>query len=651
MEVHNNIFLWKWEDREVDLYNTLRLQVEKIAKCGFSGILVCQGISRYKFTDNKVLRALSKTSQYAKKRNLEFIVMADPRQSSRFFISKTEERTQCLIIHRNTDKEKTAKFSNVAKVEEGHFFISIPFSEKYLCSHLQERAVLFSPSGVERVFLFRAENDIIAPDSVEDITALSYSITNIADGVIEISGDTTENNGGNYYVMAFPRFDTNLFDFAGRESNDLVYSFAGNIFDACTNLDGMIWGSDETSYGMIGDMLPVSLSIYNNFKAEYGYDLKNFLFALLLPMSDNSHIKVRTDFYTHLNNLIKASKKDFASTMHAFFPDFNLISMYSVSRGAGSDVKRCPVFDPWINNDIVSEHLTHLDLNARNNGEPDILSGMVISKSLAVFSESGSGAIEISGINNNRESLNFIADTASLFSLELILSSDNPEDFFRINKKTSEVDRITKRTAPFADTLFLFPSYTMMNINEEYRNYILDETLRLIKDLTLSHIQMDVISPHMLTNAEVSDRGIRLGYRTYKAVIAPYAEIVDSEIFHILSRIDDYKHPLLFGNSAPKYSTTGKKVPKKFSICFTIGENHIQEILSTSIKPAVIFPESCIGTIIFKRDSTLILVSPSAPGSKFEGRILFDGHQIQVEKSNSITIFQKMAGQDFTKIL
>ncbi len=663
MEAHNNIFLWQWKDREVDLHNTLRLKVEEISQCGFSGILVRPGISRYKFTDNKVLRALSKASQYAKKRNLEFWAMADPRQSSRFFISNTEERTQCLVIHRNLEMNGTLKFSNIAEVKNGHFSISIPFSDKYLCSHLQERAVLFSPSGIERVFLFRAENSIIDPDSVEDITDLSYSLTNIADNVIEITGDITENLGKDYFVMAFPRFDTNLYDFAGRESNDLVYFFANKIFDACTNLDGMLWGSDETSYGMIGNMLPVSLSIYNNFKAEYGYNLKDFLFALVLPVGDNSHIKVRTDYFTHLDNLIKESKKDFASTMHSFFPDLNLISMYSLSKGAGKDYKRRPTFDPWINSDIVSTHLTYLNLESKDEDEPDILSGMVISKSLSVFSGSGRSVIEIAGGNYHPDTLNFIADTSSLFSVELVLSPDCKErksssntdalmtTLSEINKKTAELSKITQKIAPFADTLFLFPSHTLMNIDQEYRNYILNDTLKLIKDLTLAHIQMDVISPHMLTNAEVSDRGIRVGHKIYRSVIAPYAEIVDSEIFHILSQIDNYKHPLLFGNSAPEYSTTGKKVPRKFSVSFTIGRNHIQEILSTSIKPAVIFPESCIGTIIFKRDSTLILASPSAPENQFEGNILFDGYEIPVEKSNSIVIFQQLPGQDFTKIL
>jgi len=655
MDKQKNIFLWRWTDRDIDNSSNLRDTVELIFKAGFESILVIPDLSIYKFTDKKVHRAISKSSNYSKKRNIKFYVMADPRHSSRFFISRTEERTQCLIVPAKMETGHNLKYYNTAEIKNGSFNIKIPFSDKVNCPEIQEKAVLFSFSGIEKVFLFKAENGVVEAGSVKDITHISYSFSNISKGIIEVTGEINcEENG--FFALALPRFDTNLFDFAGRHSNDLVYDFANKIFDAFTNLDGMIWGSDDTSYGIIKDIIPVNLSIYNSFIAEYKYDIRDFLYALVLPVDDNTHIKIRTDFFSHLDTLVKESKKDFYLTMHSFFPDMELINQYKISKGLSEESNKLPSFDPWYYGKESAGYITQLE----DNISPLLLPALVMSKSFSLITGLSGSAIDVSDNYSGYMDMEYITDLCSLFSVDFVMSKDNlhydknndntVNYLSEINEKMYKISKITKKRTPFSEILFVYPVQTIMNLLPGKRASAVKEIFRIINQLTLNNIQVDIFSPVHLTKSSISEKGIKLGSRVYKSIIFPFAEIVDQKTLQIIQKIKQQNIPVIFLGKIPAFTTDSIKISEANYSFFNTDSDFIREIAPLLPEPVAKFPKNSVGTHILLSDRTIILAAPSEKNLEFSGKIIFEEEEITVKNEKSLVVLEKIAGEKLKRI-
>ena len=284
--------IWKWGDPEIENSGLLRKQLLEISSRGFSGVLASLSRSRYEFIDPKVVRAMAQASQWAKKRNIAFWFQVDPRQASRTFISRTGERTENLIVARKSDNGLSQKNPNITKIKNKRFELRYEIP-KVRSDRLREVSLQFEPCGLERAFLFQMESGSILKDTIVDITEMSHFFSNIDQGYAEVFGEVQTPEDETWWSIAFPKFSTNLYDFAGRASNDLLLYFVEDVFDACTHLDGITWGEGEIGY--IADMgrFPVSLSLYNSFIAEYGYDLRDVLYSLILPVDDRSHTRIR----------------------------------------------------------------------------------------------------------------------------------------------------------------------------------------------------------------------------------------------------------------------------------------------------------------------------------------------------------------------
>jgi len=102
----------------------------------------------------------------------------------------------------------------------------------------EETSLCFEPAGLEKAFLFQMTNRTILKDTIRDITSVSHFFTNIAKEYAEVFGNVKVPDDEEWWVMAFPKFDTNLYDYAGRNSNHLLYEFIENLFDACAHMDG-----------------------------------------------------------------------------------------------------------------------------------------------------------------------------------------------------------------------------------------------------------------------------------------------------------------------------------------------------------------------------------------------------------------------------
>ena len=388
-------FLWKWENREIENPKIAKAKLIKICSQGFAGVLVDIGGTRYELTDWKVLQTVAQVSQWAKKRNIAFWFHTDPRQASRTLISKTGERTQNLIVTRKFRDQLNKKNLNITRVVGNHFELRYEYPHVYHSSFVQEKSLCFEPAGLEKVFLFQMTNKTILKDTIRDITSVSHFFTNISEGYTEVFGDVNVPDNEEWWVIAFPKFDTNLYDYAGRKSNDLLYEFIENLFDACANIDGTTWGRGGTGYLVEGGRFPVSLSLYNSFLAEYGYDLRKVLYGLVLNVDDKSHIRIRNNYYSLLMDIVFGAQQDFFRAIHSFFSHLN------IGVHCTSDFPRKPAdsllqgnLDPW--RSLYKVNLIFTETHGEKAFNSDLfLSTLAIAKSFSIFSEAKTAFLNI----------------------------------------------------------------------------------------------------------------------------------------------------------------------------------------------------------------------------------------------------------------
>jgi len=654
--------LWKWGDREINDPKTIRTQLIEIYSKGFSGVLATLGASRYEFIDRKVIRAVAQASQWSKKRNIQFWFQADPRQASRTFITKTGERTENLIVARKPEDGLNPQTLNIAKVVKNNFELQYGIPRVRYSDRFREVALQFEPCELERVFLFQTENGVILRDSIQDITTASRFFTNIAEGYAQVFGEVQTPPGEEWYCMAFPKFSTNLYDFAGRVSNDMLLVFVENLFDACTYLDGITWGEGEVGYVVDTGRFPVSLSIYNSFLAEYQYDLRDYLYGLILPVNDESHIIIRNDYYKLLLDTVFNAQRDFYQMIHGFFEDLDvgIHHTWHLGKHQINDLVRGSI-DPWQN--IEQARSTFIDMG--NVGKTGIkinsfISTLIIVKSLGLHSKAQSAYLNLLEPNEEQADLPYWTDLMMLYSVQWLAHFDingelntpsmktkkrDPSEvnfhcYDTINRRIDSIKKITRFKFPEAGIALIFPIETIMSIAPSDAEAILLSINNLIARLTFAGIQLDVISSMLLKKGKISSEGIRINRRTYNIVIYPYPEVLSPETLEILTVLYKFRIPALLGGMAPRITTRGKRIAQSFPIAFDPNDKNLTPLLHNGVQPPFTTPNNGLGTLIVKENERLLLFMPNKPGKTMYGEVHYEEFSFSISECSTLAIFR-----------
>ena len=654
--------LWKWGDREIDDPKNLREQLIKIHSKGFSGVLATLGASRYEFIDRKVVRAIAQASQWSKKRHIAFWFQADPRQASRTFITKTGERTQNLIVARRPEDGLSRKNINIVKIVNNRFDLRYEIPRVRYSNRFREVSLQFEPCELEKVFLFQMEDSTIINDSIRDITSAGRFFTNIAEGYTEVFGEVEIPPNEEWYCIAFPKFTTNLYDFAGRESNDMLLLFVEDLFDACTYLDGFTWGEGEVGYVVDTGRFPVSLSIYNTFLIEYQYDLREHLYGLILPVDDKSHIKIRNDYYQLLLNIVFDAQRDFYQMIHSFFEglDVGIHHTWHFGSNQVNDLVRGSI-DPWQN--MEQTNSTFIDMEKVKNAGIRIdsfISTLVITKSLGIYSETRRAFLNVLEINGEQKELLFWTDLMGLFSVQWLANfdvngelnegkntkgknypTDLNQDFYeKLNRRIDKIKRITGFQFPTANIALIYPIETIMSIGSQKAEKIVLSVNKLISRLTMGGIQLDVISPTLLKKGKPSSEGVRIMSQTYDSILFPYPEVLNPRVLEVINIIQKYSIPVLFGGCAPQVTTSGKRIHREFPIAFNPDEKDLSSLLDRGVKPILSGPRNGLTSIIYTGEDQLLLLCPKIPGSTIEGDVLYRDISFYVPESSTLVIFK-----------
>ncbi len=665
--------LWKWEDREIDDLKRLRRQLLDIDSKGFSGVLASLGSTRYEFIDAKVLRAVAQVSQWAKKRNITFWFETDPRQASRSLISKTGESTQNLIITKKWKDCLNHTNPHISRIQKNRFELRFEYPKAQASSLLQERSIHFEPTGLEKAFIFQMEKGKVINDSVRDITSESHFFANIEKGYVDIFGDVRIAEDEEWWVIAFPKFDTNVYDYAGFQSNNLLCLFAENLFDACTHLNGIAWGENGTGYAVDMGRLPVSLSLYNSFRAEYGYDLRNVLYGLVLDLDSGFHIEIRSDYYNLLMNTVYNAEKQFYQTIHSFFGNMDVIIHHhfqSTAIQANNRVRGS--IDPWKSLEYVGSPVVEIEpIHNLKQNSVHLIPTTLITKSLGIYSNTQRVFCNTQYGPYTGEELNYLMDLMTLFSIRLLIKTNGNNmvtrkkntikneipnhvrwnDMEVINDKIDQIRNITGYKLPEANVALVYPIESIMAVGSQKSEKIITHVNQFITRLVLAGTQLDVISPFLLKESHIFPNGLSIRSRIYESIIFPYPEVVDYEVLETISSIAKSNIPLLIGGCVPRYTSSGKQVPHRFPLTFDPEEENLSPLWKRGMKKLMILPENSLGTMIYQGEDILFLICPTQLGQSVTGRVRYQNISFSVPKSNALVIFRKRKYKKVEQVL
>ncbi|MFO7889661.1 MAG: hypothetical protein R6V04_04905 [bacterium] len=652
-------FLWKWKDEEITNPRILRSHLDQLVKQGFSGIFTNIGNSRYDINNPRTLRLISQVSQWARKRNLDFLLQIDPRQNSRPLIYKTGERTKNILLTRKPHLPVERKNLNIIKIKDRTFHLKISYSDKIPTTLLQDKALSLEPHSLEKVFLFQLSKGTIVRNSIKDITHKICFSANIVNNWVEIFGIVNVPSDQNWYVAVFPKFNTNMYDFAGRESNDILLEYIEDIFDAFVNLDGIIWGKEDFGYISGINRIPVSLSIYNSFTAEYGYDLRDFLLSLILKLNDNSHIQVRLDYYNLLMELIYDGIKEFHCMLNSFFHGVDISNYYSrhTQNHVNSSLLGGNV-DPWKSLDRSTIVYSETTKTNKSKVKPEILlTTLIIAKSLSAHSKKKKVYHKIDLSVIPLKELSLWLDLMSLYSVDFLLDDEdiisksyNKKNYSSYNKKINKIKKITGFNLPESDYAFIFPIETIMASDLSRDKKAINCIYQLIAEFILTGIQLDVISPVLLKNGKITDKGLEVGLRHYKGIIYPFPDILCPQVLNLLPSLEKSDVQVLLGGN-PRFTTDSKIIDRRFNNVFDPYNPKSSFFSENGIKPLLKLPDNCIGSVIRNNKKEYILLNPARYGKSLEGQVNYKNYSFTLSGEPSLVIYELSGKGKFSRVL
>ena len=652
-QVHQGaLFIWNWDDCAIEAPNQLKNTLDTIIEHGFSGVLARLKQCRYPVVHPRVVRAVTQVSQWAKNRGLPFWFQADPRQASRPLINLSDESAQVLFYGDIDENASVPSKVNMCAIVNNGFNLVFPYPHFRKTSKMDDRALIFMPVALEKAFMFKMKKGQILRKTIRDISSITNFFVNVPENRVEVFGHVNTMGEDDWMVMAFPRFNLNLFDYAGRVANDNLYHFVEDLFDAGAYIDGMTW--DTAGYIVDIGRLPVSVSIYNSFIAEFGYDIRDFLYALVMDLDGASHIRIRHDYHDILMKMVYTAYLEFTKVGRSFLGDVQSATSHSWSFRKHPSLSLIQGdMDPWEGLKASSVGMTEMEIKSPLQEQlPLIISQLVATKSLATYSRSKNAFLHLK--MTELDDWQYLIDLMAFFSVKPFIDSSQIqvkasvfefENNFElcvdyINSRIHKINEITQFHLPTAKVGIVYPIDTIMAIGHEKADRMIQNFHHYVAMLTLQGIQLDILSPGHLLEGSIKKEKLKIGHRYYSQLLYPYPTVIRTDVFNRLSVFNSQGFETYFGGTSPKYNTKGEPLPYRCPILFNPEKMDANELQQMKLTGLVHGLKNGIANIVYLGDTQLIMLLPLRPGIKMKGTLLYESKEIELPETNELSIFQ-----------
>lgn len=664
---------WTWQDEAIENPSVLLAQLRDLKAAGFDGLFVMPRATRYQIFDDEMIAAVKLASEACRHEGIEFIWGPDPRFGAHHIIQKTGFGADILLTGADFLAKSPAPGNtlppdrallNECKVENGRFTLRYNYPTRRDVHMLTEVGLWLNPVGVDKVFAYQRKDGRVVTSSVRDITAQHHFFINRSLFYVEVFGKP-DLPPGEWWIVAFPRFGTNLYAFDAPEHEQEMMKLLDRYKAEGIRFDGFWW--DEPGYYLQFGHYAISERIYRDFKAKYGYDLKEKLYALLLTLDDESQMRVRNDYFQLVMDYVfgseermwKEGEKRFGPLRMGIHQNWHTIpdNMYHGSadywRGLAaldSGYTDAGSFEKYFKASLADKY--------------EDVSFMILATSLGRYSKTGHAYFNQWGVKYEEPVPVYWNDLMALFSNEWIQHSYGitkgigaGRDFGpgfpnhstwsllpSLVEKTRRVHDITGYRLPVAEVAVVCPLATMMVGREPENDDIMSKVNRLVGAMPAAGVQVDFISDNWLGDAVLEHGQLKLGKQSYKAVVLPCARVVTAKELAVLQKLVAEKFPIYIVDEAPALTVEGQRVALGLPVSFkleadasglTAAINHLN-----LPSPVTGLPGAFVSAIPAENSDLLLSIMPVNPGQSVAGEIICRGQTVKVERASTLSIYR-----------
>ncbi|MBO0321975.1 hypothetical protein J0X14_06685 [Muricauda sp. CAU 1633] len=668
---HISSIFWTWQDNVIENPDTLRKNIVDMKDAGFQGLYAMPRATRYHMYHQEMMDAVTVASKECQKQNIEFIWGLDPRFLSSYSLQKTGYGAEMLMVNSDfnlkipeRDGVPENPLLNESKLEKGSFSLRYNYPQRRDVHMLTEAGLWLNPIGMDKVIAYRKKNGKVDKSSIVDITDQSKSIINRSMYYVEVFGkpDLPE---GDWYVLAFPRFGTNMYAFDSPEHEKIIFDLLDDYKEQEVHFDGFWW--DEPGYYFGFGQYPISDRIYKDFKQKYGYDLKENLAALLLEFDDDSQFQVRYDYFELLMDYVFGGQQRFWQKAEELFGPVRMgvhhtwhtlpDNMYA---GCADYWRGLVGVDGGYTDDGAFERYFTQDLA----GKYGQIAYMLLASSLAKYAKNQTANYNRWGVNYTSEVPVYWNDLMSLFSNEWIQhvygytgilgasrgfgpGFPNHETWPllpELIKKTNNVREITKYKLPLADVAIVYPITTFLGSREPHNTHMVNHIDRLLGIMPALGIQADGISDWLLAEGKVENGKLKIRNEEYSAVLLPFAKIVTPECLAVIEKLKQAHIPCYFIDEIPQLLLNGETLKSNDDVAFSIGED--MSVLASDIEklqlpsPVTKLEGAYVTVVPGENENNFVMIMPVVPNSQVGGVIKCNGQKVTVKPTKSLAIYQ-----------
>jgi hypothetical protein len=668
---------WTWQDKEIENPDVLLAELRDLKAAGFDGLFVMPRATRYQIFDEELIAAVKLASAACQREGIEFIWGPDPRFGAHHIIEKTGYGAEILVAGQDFIAKSPAAGNtlpadramlNECKVDNGRYSLRYGYPSRRDVHMLTEVGLWLNPVGVDKVFAYQRKDGRVVSSSIRDITAQHHFFINRSLYYVEVFGKL-DLPPGEWWVVAFPRFGTNLYAFDAPEHEQEMVKLLERYKAEGIRFNGFWW--DEPGYYLQFGHYAISERIYHDFRAKYGYDLKEKLYALLLTLDDESQMRVRTDYFQLVMDYVFGAEERFWKTGEKLFGPLRMgihqnwhtipDNMYHGSadywRGLSAldaGYTDAGSFEKYFTSDLATKY--------------EQVSFMMQAVSLGRFSKTGHAYFNQWGVNYDVPVPVYWNDLMALFSNEWIQHSYGStkgigagRDFGpgfpnhstwallpSLIEKTRRVHQITGYKLPVAQVAVVYPMATMLVGLEPENDAIVNKVNRLLGAMPAAGVQADAISDNWLGEAVLENGVLKLGKQSYKAVVLPCARVVTARELAVLQRLIAAKFPVYVIDEAPTLTVEGQRVELGLPVTFKIETDAtglVPAIGKLSLpSPVTALPGAYVSVIPAEKDDVFVMVIPINPGETVTGEIICRGQRVTIAPANVLSIYRVGVG-------
>jgi len=664
---------WTWQDKEIENPDVLLAELHDLKTAGFDGLFAMPRATRYQIFDDELIAAVKLASEACRREGIEFIWGPDPRFGAHHIIEKTGYGAEVLLTGQDFIVKPAQAASalpsdrallNECKVEAGRYSLRYNYPSRRDIHMLTEVGLWLNPIGVDKVFAYQRKEGRVVASSVRDITAQHHFFINRSLYYVEIFGKL-DLPPGEWWVVAFPRFGTNLYAFDAPEHEAEMMKLLERYKTEGIRFNGFWW--DEPGYYFQFGHYAISERIYRDFRSKYGYDLKEKLYALLLSLDDESQMRVRNDYFQLLMDYVFGAEERFRNAGEKMFGPLRMgihqtwhtipDNMY---HGSADYWRGLSALDSGYTDAGTFESYFKEDLA----GKYEQVSYMILASSLGRYSKTGHAYFNQWGVKYDEPVPVYWNDLMALFSNEWIQHSYGStkgigagRDFGpgfpnhstwillpTLIEKTRRVHAITGYKLPLAEVAVVYPLATMLVGLEPENEIILNKVNRLLGAMPAAGVQVDAISDNWFGDAVLENGMLKLGKQSYKAVVLPCARVVTAKELATLQRLIAAKFPVYVIDEAPAQTVEGPRISLGLPVSFKIeadASGLVQAIGKLGLpSPVSALLGAYVTAIPTEKDEVLVMIMPVTPSETVSGEIICRGQCVKVAPTSTLAIYR-----------